>query len=193
ALCAEILGLNQFMESWHSFQVFKAFHQYQMKIYRLAPKCHLPVQFEDVYTALKCFLHPQILERCVDPGRIGISGDSTRGNLDARMTQQENRETAGSLVLHAAAHHKPRIWGSSHHTEIRLGCVFEDCAAFNPVTETDRQEASVLSESADDHKLHGLPLNYVITCQYDVLRDYGHMYVPRLWNSGVRVVHKHIE
>ncbi|KAM9696727.1 arylacetamide deacetylase-like [Dama dama] len=62
--------------------------------YRLAPKCHFPVQFEDVYTALKCFLHPKILERCVDPGRIGISGDSTRGNLDARMTQQEHRETA---------------------------------------------------------------------------------------------------
>lgn len=67
--------------------------------------------------------------------------------LEAAHFLEENRETAGSLVLHAAAHHKPRIWGSSHHTEIRLGCVFEDCAAFNPVTETDRQEASVLSES----------------------------------------------
>ena len=46
---------------------------------------------------------------------------------------------------------------------------------------------------ADNHKLCGLPLTYVITCQYYVLRDYGHMYVTRLWNSGVRVVHNHIE
>ena len=68
--------------------------------------------------------------------------------MEAVHFLEENRETAGSLVLHAAAQHKPRIWGSSHHTKIRLGRIFEDCAMFNPVTETDKQEAYVLSESS---------------------------------------------
>ena len=46
---------------------------------------------------------------------------------------------------------------------------------------------------ADDNKLQGLPVTYVITCQYDVLRDDGIMYVTRLQKAGVRVTHQHIE
>ncbi|XDA71366.1 hypothetical protein R6Z07F_001718 [Ovis aries] len=46
---------------------------------------------------------------------------------------------------------------------------------------------------ADDNRLRNLPLTYVITCQYDILRDDGIMYVTRLQNAGVRVTHNHIE
>lgn len=46
---------------------------------------------------------------------------------------------------------------------------------------------------ADDNKLRSLPLTYVITCQYDVLRDDGIMYVTRLREAGVRVTHNHVE
>ncbi|XP_045707350.1 arylacetamide deacetylase-like [Phyllostomus hastatus] len=46
---------------------------------------------------------------------------------------------------------------------------------------------------ADDNKLHSLPVTYVITCQYDVLRDDGIMYVTRLQKAEVRVTHHHFE
>ncbi|ELW65168.1 arylacetamide deacetylase [Tupaia chinensis] len=46
---------------------------------------------------------------------------------------------------------------------------------------------------ADDSKLRSLPQTYVITCQYDVLRDDGLMYVTRLRNAGVKVTLNHVE
>ena len=42
-----------------------------------------------------------------------------------------------------------------------------------------------------DAALHSLPKAYVLTCEYDVLRDDGVMYVTRLRAAGVEVTHQH--
>ncbi|KAF1535836.1 Arylacetamide deacetylase, partial [Eudyptula albosignata] len=44
---------------------------------------------------------------------------------------------------------------------------------------------------ASDAQLRRLPLTYILTCEYDVLRDDGVMYARRLQAAGVPVTHDH--
>lgn len=60
--------------------------------YRLAPKYHFPIQFEDVYSVTKFFLQSSVLSQYgVDPDRVGVAGDSAGGNLAAAVAQQVNK------------------------------------------------------------------------------------------------------
>lgn len=44
-----------------------------------------------------------------------------------------------------------------------------------------------------DAALRSLPKAYILTCEYDVLRDDGIMYVTRLRAAGVEVTHEHYD
>ncbi|NXT48746.1 AAAD deacetylase, partial [Pluvianellus socialis] len=223
--------------------------------YRLAPKHHFPVQFEDVYAVTKFFLQSSVLSQYgVDPDRIGVAGDSAGGNLAAAVAQQLLEDSEVKIKLKAQAllypalqpldlnlpsyrenENKPilskslmvRFWSeyftsdaslreamaSNRHVpvesshlfqfvnwstllpeEMRKGHVYTSPACGSPELAQkypgflDARAAPLL---ASDAQLRRLPLTYVLTCEHDVLRDDGVMYVGRLRAAGVPVTHDH--
>lgn len=74
-----------------SKDLVKSLNEYNFCLhrYRLVPKVYFPEQIHDVIRATKYFLQPEVLHKySVDPGRIGVSGDSAGGNLAAALGQQ---------------------------------------------------------------------------------------------------------
>ncbi|XP_009632711.1 arylacetamide deacetylase isoform X2 [Egretta garzetta] len=72
--------------------------------YRLAPKYHFPIQFEDVYSVTKFFLQSSILSQYgVDPDRVCVAGDSAGGNLAAAVAQQLLKDSEVKTKLKAQA------------------------------------------------------------------------------------------
>ncbi|XP_077016920.1 arylacetamide deacetylase-like [Tamandua tetradactyla] len=225
--------------------------------YRLAPKYHFPVQFEDVYNSLKWFLRKKVLaEYGVNPERIGVSGDSAGGNLAAAVVQQllDDPDVKIKLKIQCLIYpalqsldlgspsyqensHSPilpkslmvRFWSeyfttdrslekamhSNQHVPVESSHLlqFANWSSLLPerfkkghVYKNPSYGSSELAKKypgfldvraapllAEDNKLRGLPLTYVMTCQYDVLRDDGLMYVTRLRNAGVQVTLNHVE
>ncbi|XP_010623625.1 arylacetamide deacetylase isoform X2 [Fukomys damarensis] len=225
--------------------------------YRLAPKYHFPIQFEDVYNALRWFLRRNILENYgINPERICVSGDSAGGNLAAAVTQKLFSDSDANIKPKIQALIYPalqpldldspsyqensdmpilpkslmvRFWSeyftrdrslekamlSNEHVSAESSHLFQfvNWSSFLPerfrkghVYNNPTYGSSELTQKypgildvraapllADDSKLRGLPQTFVLTCQYDVLRDDGLMYVTRLRNAGVQVAHYHVE
>ncbi|XP_074182797.1 arylacetamide deacetylase-like isoform X8 [Rhinolophus sinicus] len=82
-----MLGLHHYMESmmfFISFEDVPSTSNGNVTLLKIMTHCQGGRQ-----TDLRQSSHQPILESCgVDPGRVGISGDSAGGNLGAAVTQQ---------------------------------------------------------------------------------------------------------
>lgn len=229
--------------------------------YRLAPEAVFPDQYHDALAAARAFLSAPVLERyAIDPGRVGVSGDSAGGNLAAAVAQELSSDDTVPVkfkvqaliypVLQALDFYTPsyqqnaavpilyrpvmaRFWLQYLGADASLEPVLlannhssldQPAAAaaarskldwtallpaerrkhYRPVArETGSPQVTLAVPQlldvraapllAEPGVLRATPRAYVMTCEFDVLRDDGLMYVRRLRDAGVAVTSDHYE
>lgn len=162
--------------------------------YRLAPEHPYPAALDDCAAAL-AWLFAHADEVGVDPARVAIAGGSAGGNLAAalaiRCRDTNGLQPAAQILLYPAVDAtqstpSARDYRGPGLTPADLTQCWDRYAA-----DASRTEATLSPLLADS--LSGLPPAFVVTAEYDPLRDEGKAYAERLREAGVSCTHVHYD
>ncbi len=156
--------------------------------YRLAPEHRFPIPLDDCYAATEWAV-ANAASFGGDPSRLAVAGSSAGGNLAAAVALRARDE--GKLRLAHQSLICPVVdndftrpsyiangegYGLNYDTMVYFWqCYVRD--------EADASNPYVAPMTAAD--LSGLASAFVLTCEYDPLRDEGEAYAERLREAGV--------
>jgi acetyl esterase len=158
--------------------------------YRLAPEHKAPTAAEDCYAAL-CFTAQHAAVLGIDPALLSIGGDSAGGNLAAVVALMA-RDRKGPAVMFQLLEVPAVDLTMSHPSIAEFGdgyylskAMMQSAADYYLVDPSQASHPYVSPLFASD--LSGLPPAFVMTAEFDPLRDEGEAYAARLSEAGVDV------
>jgi acetyl esterase len=164
--------------------------------YRMAPENQFPVPVEDAYAAL-CWLVDHAEDLAVDPTHIGISGESAGANLAAVVCLMA-RDRSGPAIAHQwldvpatdQTLSQPSIKEVPDGHLLDLASILRYRAAYLPDLDQDTEPyaSPLLAEHLED-----LPPAWVMSAEFDKLRDDGRVYAERLAAAGVPTTYRLFE
>lgn len=160
--------------------------------YRLAPKHIFPAAVEDSYRALE-WAHEHADKYGGDPNKIAVVGDSAGGNL-ATVTALKARDHGGPQIFAQVLFYplttfqdiplKSRETYDSGYYFLSRDVMIKARNAYAPEEEMWNSPYTSPLQATD---LSGLPPTFIITAQFDPLRDEGELYGEKLHEAGVPV------
>jgi acetyl esterase len=161
--------------------------------YRLAPEHKFPAGLEDCVFATR-WAAAHAAEFGADPQRLVIAGDSAGGNLAAAAALRLRDEgggppLSGQLLIYPVTDYHTPATPSYTENAAGYGLTREAMKWFWGHYLSDPGEAAnpyAAPLRAED--LAGLPPAFVMTAEYDPLRDEGERYAERLRAAGVPTV-----
>ena len=159
--------------------------------YRLAPEHPFPAAPDDALAAARWFLaHTGAF--AVDPARAFVMGDSAGGTLATvtalALRGEPGTRFRGQVLIYPIADHVEAGSASYETYAEGYGLTRDSMRWFlrhylaDPADATDPRVCPLRMPD-----LSGLPSTFVVTAEYDVLRDEGERYVERLREDGVDV------
>jgi len=171
--------------------------------YRLAPEHPFPAGVDDAEAATR-WTAEAAHDLGGDPERLVVTGDSAGGNLAAvvarRFRDRGGPALAGQALVYPVTDMRPGDrWPSRRTAATGFGLTREAMDWFGRLYLAE--EAHAAHPDAEAHAAHpdaspivasdlsGLPPAFVLTAQFDPLRDEGDAYARRLAEAGVEVEH----
>ena len=162
--------------------------------YRLAPEHPFPAGVDDAEAATR-WTAEAAHDLGGDPERLVVTGDSAGGNLAAvvarRFRDRGGPALAGQALVYPVTDMRPGDrWPSRRTAATGFGLTREAMDWFGRLYLAEEAHAAHPDASpivASD--LSGLPPAFVLTAQFDPLRDEGDAYARRLAEAGVEVEH----
>ena len=156
--------------------------------YRLAPEAKFPAAADDCYAATQW-----IVENAagigVDPTRIAVGGDSAGGNLAAVVSLMAKDRGGPPLVFQLLVYPVTnRDYGTGSYRQNANGYSLTTDGMkwyWNQYLSSDADAANPYAAPMAAKDLTGLPPAFVITAEFDPLRDEGEAYGQRLQAAGV--------
>jgi len=165
--------------------------------YRLAPEHKFPAGLEDCLAATEWVLD-HLQELGGDSSQVIVGGDSAGGTLATvvalLLRDKGVNKLAGQILLYPATTYYDPPTASYVENAEGYGLTRKEMIWFwdhylNDKSEaTDLRVAPLLAPS-----LAGVPRAFVLTAEYDVLRDEAQAYTKRLAEAGVPVTHVFVE
>ncbi|MFC1757214.1 alpha/beta hydrolase [Planctomycetota bacterium] len=157
--------------------------------YRLAPEHPFPAAMDDSYVATRYVLeHAE--ELGVQAGKIAVAGDSAGGNLAAAVAQRFRDEERPGIDLQVLIYPviEPTFDSGSYEEFAEdFGLTREAMKFFWRQYAPDGSARDNPYAVPSVARLSRLPRTFVVTAEYDVLRDEGERYAKRLSESGCDV------
>jgi acetyl esterase len=161
--------------------------------YRLAPEHKFPAAPEDCYAATQ-WVAANAASLGGDPRRIAIGGDSAGGNLAAVVAQMAHDRGEPALCHQLLVYPVTDYdFGTHSYRENADGYLLtkDDMVWFwNHYLPDSAAGSHPMASPLRAASLTGLPPAFVLTAEFDPLRDEGEAYAARLREAGVAVTLK---
>jgi len=161
--------------------------------YRRAPEHRFPAAADDAYAALE-WLARESADLGVDPTRLAIAGDSAGGNLGAVVALMSRDRDGPALCFQALVYPVTDVVSDddayASRAENGEGYFLTTVAMRwyrDQYLATEADAAHPYCSPIVAETCAGLPPAYVLTAEYDPLRDEGERYGERLRDAGVPV------
>jgi acetyl esterase len=166
--------------------------------YRVTPKYSFPVPINDCYNTFKWVLE-NAKRLGGNPNKVVVIGESAGGNISAVVAQKAMKEGYKNIVhqvLICPTTDPAHMYDYPSFKKLQEGYILNKTVIdffFNAYFPNNSDKLKSDASPLLSNDLAGLPLAFIITAQFDPIKDEGLAYYEKLKKSGVKAKFKEMK